>query len=210
MDEAVRRRPPGTPLIATWGTVKKEGAELADAPGVCARLAADLAAWIRQYALLFFSEHLVVEASHMPPAFSQSAALVAFVTSPAKAGPVKASAMANANVETSAFMTFSSITLVLGGLGERRLVAFVPTAKAGARPLARLCGDKAGKACPLCPGASDVSVWTACYDRYQQVLQTHLFPVPVGAGYAEQTHLVPAGQRRVPNMHPASEQPNSP
>ena len=48
----------------------------------------------------FFSEHLLLEASHMPPAFSQSAALVAFVTSPAKAGPVKASAKANTNIET--------------------------------------------------------------------------------------------------------------
>ena len=52
----------------------------------------------------FFSEHLFIEASHMPPAFSQSAALVAFVTSPAKAGPVKASARAKANTETSVFM----------------------------------------------------------------------------------------------------------
>ena len=53
---------------------------------------------------IFFSEHAFFAASHVPPAFSQSAAFFAVVTSPAKAGPVKASAKANANVDTSVFM----------------------------------------------------------------------------------------------------------
>jgi|SRR6476660_9838413 hypothetical protein len=48
---------------------------------------------------IFFSEHVLVLASHMPPAFWQSASVFAAVTSPAKAGPVKASARAKANIE---------------------------------------------------------------------------------------------------------------
>src|ERR1700748_325746 len=48
----------------------------------------------------------------MPPPFSQSAAFFACVTSPAKAGPVKASANANANVDTSIFMV---LLLTVGG-----------------------------------------------------------------------------------------------
>ena len=42
----------------------------------------------------------------MPPAFLQSASVFAFVTSAAKAGPVKASAKAKANIETRVFMMF--------------------------------------------------------------------------------------------------------
>ena len=53
----------------------------------------------------------------MPPAFSQSAAFFAFVTSPAKAGPVKASAKANANVDTSVFTGRYSLRLS-GGCQE--------------------------------------------------------------------------------------------
>jgi len=53
----------------------------------------------------------------MPPAFSQSAAFFACVTSPAKAGPVKASAKAKANVDTSIFMV---LLLTVGGGGARR------------------------------------------------------------------------------------------
>ena len=58
----------------------------------------------------------------MPPAFSQSAAFFACVTSPAKAGPVKASAKAKANVDTSIFMV---LLLTVGGgvLGELRFNA---------------------------------------------------------------------------------------
>ena len=51
-----------------------------------------------------FSEHFLAVASHTPPALSQLALSVAFVTSPAKAGPVKESATANANIETRVFM----------------------------------------------------------------------------------------------------------
>jgi len=50
----------------------------------------------------------------MPPAFSQSAWFFAVVTSPAKAGPVKASAKANANVEMSVFM--DKLLTMLGGV----------------------------------------------------------------------------------------------
>ena len=56
----------------------------------------------------------------MPPAFSQSAAFFAFVTSPAKAGPVKASAKANANVDTSVFTGRYSLRLSGGEPGELR------------------------------------------------------------------------------------------
>ena len=49
----------------------------------------------------------------MPPAFSQSAWFFAFATSPAKAGPVKASAKANANVDT--VFSWTLLLTVLGG-----------------------------------------------------------------------------------------------
>ena len=39
---------------------------------------------------IFFSEHFLAVSSHVPPALSQLALSVAFVTSSAKAGPVKA------------------------------------------------------------------------------------------------------------------------
>ena len=68
---------------------------------------------------IFFSEHTFFAASHVPPAFSQSAAFFAIVTSPAKAGPVKASAKANANVEIRVFMALL-LTVVVGG-SERTL-----------------------------------------------------------------------------------------
>ena len=58
----------------------------------------------------------------MPPAFSQSAAFFACVTSPAKAGPVKASANANANVDTGIFMVLL-LTVGGGASGELRFNA---------------------------------------------------------------------------------------
>jgi len=48
---------------------------------------------------IFFSEHFLAVSSHVPPALSQLALSVALVTSPAKAGPVKAIATATASVE---------------------------------------------------------------------------------------------------------------
>jgi hypothetical protein len=45
--------------------------------------------------------------SHVPPALSQLALSVAFVTSPAKAGPVRARVTATASVEIRVFMAFS-------------------------------------------------------------------------------------------------------
>jgi hypothetical protein len=64
---------------------------------------------------IFFSEHFLAVASHVPPAFVQSASLVAFVTSPANAGAVKPRANANAKMETSVFMDVHSVLLLLGG-----------------------------------------------------------------------------------------------
>jgi hypothetical protein len=61
-------------------------------------------------AYIFFSEQMLVLASHTPPAFWQSASVFAAVTSPAKAGPVKASARVIANIEMRAFMTFQRST----------------------------------------------------------------------------------------------------
>ena len=62
-----------------------------------------LSSFVESY--IFFSVHLLVWASHVPPVWSQLALSVAFVTSPAKAGPVKARAGASANVEIRVFMT---------------------------------------------------------------------------------------------------------
>ena len=58
---------------------------------------------------IFFPEHVLVFASHMPPCFWQSAWVFAFDASPANAGPVTASAMAIANVEMRIFMGFSPL-----------------------------------------------------------------------------------------------------
>ena len=58
-----------------------------------------------------FGAHLLVAASHTPPAFVQSASVLAAVGSPApaKAGPVKANARARASIETRPFMAFSPL-----------------------------------------------------------------------------------------------------
>ena len=66
----------------------------------------------QQCRLYIFFEHFLFASSHMPSALSQLALSVAFVTSPAKAGPVKASAKANAKVETSVFMDIYSLPSV--------------------------------------------------------------------------------------------------
>jgi hypothetical protein len=56
----------------------------------------------------FFSAHALVAASHVPPAFVQSASVFA-AAAPAKAGPVKASARVIANIEMRIFMAFSPL-----------------------------------------------------------------------------------------------------
>ena len=56
-------------------------------------------------AYIFFSAHVLVAASHTPPALAQSAAVLAAVTSWAKAGAAKASARAIANMEIRVFMS---------------------------------------------------------------------------------------------------------
>ena len=63
----------------------------------------------QQCGLYIFAEHFLAVSSHTPPALSQLALSVAFVTSPApaKAGPVKASARARANIEIRVFMILS-------------------------------------------------------------------------------------------------------
>src|SRR5262245_20501749 len=48
--------------------------------------------------------HMFIFESHSPPAFLQSASVLAFDTSPAKAGPVKASATAITNIDVRVFM----------------------------------------------------------------------------------------------------------
>jgi hypothetical protein len=73
----------------------------------------------------------------MPPAFSQSALLVAFVTSPAKAGPVKASAKANASIETSVFMDTTPYVWRRAA-GKPHLIANVPMAATKLPPPGRL------------------------------------------------------------------------
>jgi hypothetical protein len=67
---------------------------------------------LQSHEAYIFSMHFLAVSSHAPPALSQLALSVAFVTSPAKAGPVKASANAKANVETSVFMDIYSLTSV--------------------------------------------------------------------------------------------------
>src|SRR5262245_485698 len=62
---------------------------------------------VPEYDYIFFSEHALFAASHTPPAFSQSAWVFAVVTSPAKAGPVTATATARATNEIRAFIAFS-------------------------------------------------------------------------------------------------------
>src|SRR5262245_56511400 len=51
-----------------------------------------------------FGLHFLAASSHTPPSLSQLALSVAFVTSPAKAGPVTARASAMATIEIIAFM----------------------------------------------------------------------------------------------------------
>jgi hypothetical protein len=62
----------------------------------------------------FFSAQVFVAASHTPPAFSQSAWVLASVA-PANAGPVNAIVKASANAETSIFMASFSCFSPIGG-----------------------------------------------------------------------------------------------
>ena len=90
--------------------------------------------WQKKQGYIFFSEHAFFAASHVPPAFSQSAAFFAVVTSPAKAGPVKASANASAKVDTSVFM---DVTPYDCGGGCRENSAPTPRFRANLLPLRR-------------------------------------------------------------------------
>jgi hypothetical protein len=63
----------------------------------------------RRWAYIFFSSHTLVVAFHVPPALAQSASVFAAVTSPAKAGPVKASASVTAKIEIRVFIAFSPL-----------------------------------------------------------------------------------------------------
>jgi hypothetical protein len=106
-------------------TRSKKGARNGERPGRSCNLA--------NY--IFFSEHLLVAASHVPPAFSQSAWVFAAVTSPgpANAGPVKASARAKTKMETNVFMGLLPYAST-GALAERRLVAVVPRSRSKRAP----------------------------------------------------------------------------
>ena len=65
-------------------------------------------------ALQYFPEHVLFLASQLPPSFWHcSSAFFAAVTSPAKAGTVKASARVRANIEMRVFMTFSPLRWLL-------------------------------------------------------------------------------------------------
>jgi hypothetical protein len=86
--------------LASWGGLYKRGTDRSRRPSYCATQ-------ITVY--IFFAAHVLVAAFHTPPALAQSAAVFAVVTSPANAGPVKASAKATARMETRVFMAFSPL-----------------------------------------------------------------------------------------------------
>ena len=122
-----------------------------------------LARRLEPLSYIFFSEHVFVLASHMPPAFWQSASVFAAVTSPAKAGPVKASARVKANIEMRVFMTFLPYAETKAPVVNSLLETYVPGTpdpfvgesvpvvrklqKAPASALIRLIGN------PACPTA---------------------------------------------------------
>jgi hypothetical protein len=58
-------------------------------------------------AYIFFSEQAFFVASHVPPAFSQSAAFFAVVTSPENAGIANPSARTRASEESKVFMAIT-------------------------------------------------------------------------------------------------------
>ena len=62
---------------------------------------------------IFFSEHTFLAASHAPPAFAQSAAFFAAVTSPANAGIANPRARERASEERRTFMAITPCTTAL-------------------------------------------------------------------------------------------------
>jgi hypothetical protein len=99
---------------------------------------------MQQRNYIFFSEHVLVLASHEPPAFSQSAWVFAVDTSPAKAGPETASASDSANTEMSVFIDDTPLLL------QQVLMKTQPDgegsgllAKASFRPRPRITGAPA-------------------------------------------------------------------
>jgi hypothetical protein len=58
-----------------------------------------------------FDLHLLVEASHIPPALSQSALVLAVVTSPAKADVAKATPSASAKAYAMVLMGFLPVLI---------------------------------------------------------------------------------------------------
>ena len=64
----------------------------------------------RQWAYILFLEQVLLELCHVPPSLKQSFSVFAAFTSPAKAGPVKASARVTAKIEIiKVFMAFSAL-----------------------------------------------------------------------------------------------------
>jgi hypothetical protein len=92
---------------------------------------------------IFFREHVLVAAFHIPPALAQSAAFFAVATSPANAGPVKASAKAIARAEIRAFMAFLlTMELTLPPPTNALSGASVPRLRRPAAPRARAKGGR--------------------------------------------------------------------
>ena len=97
---------------------------------------------------IFFSEHIFFVSSHVPPALSQSALVVAFVTSPPYAGPVAASARATASIESRPSMTFLPYACT-GACQDRKNVSpriIVPSMKVLPAPAVgpRVCNELTG------------------------------------------------------------------
>jgi hypothetical protein len=89
----------------------------------------------------------------VPPAFSQSAWFFALVTSPAKAGPVKASVKANANIEMSVFMGFLPYAYYLGAVDNGVPASHVPGQ--GRPGIARHCSRREARPGPNQPEGTD-------------------------------------------------------
>jgi hypothetical protein len=79
---------------------------------------------------IFFSEHVLVAASHTPPALAQSAAVFAVFTSWAKAGTVKVSARASAKIEIIVFMAFTPLRWTESPIVKPASRAYVPGTRA--------------------------------------------------------------------------------